>query len=123
MKSVSRRGRSEPLLGFGNGVAELDERVARDDVAVAGAEMRSLDCGERCDLLLQLEHDALRGLLADPRNGLEEGRVLAHDRASELAGRVAGDDRERHLRPDAADPEELLEELALGRLGETEELE
>ena len=52
----------------------------------------------------------------------EKVGVLAHDRAPQLGRRIAGDDGERHLRPDARDGEELLEELALLRVREAEEL-
>ena len=89
---------------------------------VAGAEMRCLDRGERRDLLLQLEHDSLRRLLTDPRDGLEESVVLADDGAPKLAGRVARHDRERHLGPDSRNGEQLLEELALVGVREAEEL-
>ena len=84
--------------------------------------------GERHDvvgaeLVLQLEHDPLRGLLADSRDGLEACRVAEHDRASQLTGRRAGDDGERDLRPDAAHAQQRGEELPLGRIGEAVELE
>src|SRR5581483_12185257 len=75
------------------------------------------------DLLLQLEHDALRRLLADPGDRLEPGRVLEHDRALQLAGARAGDDRERDLRADPGHREQLLEQLSLGRVGEAVQLE
>jgi hypothetical protein len=39
------------------------------------------------ELLLQLEHDPLRGLLADAGDRLEASRVAAHDRAAQLGGR------------------------------------
>ena len=74
------------------------------------------------ELLLQLEHDALGRLLADAGDRLEADGVLAHDRAAQLVGRRAGDDRERHLRADAVHAQELHEELALGALGEAVEL-
>jgi hypothetical protein len=91
-------------------------------VPVTGAKMRCLDRGERRDLLLQLEHDSLRRLLADPRNGLEESVVLANDGAPKLARRIAGHDRERDLGPDSRNREQLLEELALVLIREAEEL-
>src|SRR6185436_20950815 len=84
--------------------------------------MRRLDRRERCDLLLQLEHDSLRRLLADARNGLEERVVLTDDRATQLARRIARHDRERDLGPDSADGEQLLEKLALVGIGEAEKL-
>ena len=75
----------ESPLGVDHRVAELDERVARDDVAGCvpdRGEARLRDCA---DLLLELEHDALRGLLADPGDRLEAGMVAERDRLSELA--------------------------------------
>ena len=59
------------------------------------------DRHRRRELLLQLEHDALGRLLADAGDRLEARGVLAHDRAAQLVGGRAGDDRERDLRPDA----------------------
>ena len=111
-------GRRERAVGLDDGVAELEERVARDEV---GGAVRA-DLLEP-ELLLQLEHDALGGLLADARNRDEPGRVLEDDRAPQLGGRRAGDDQERDLRPDSGDRQQLLEELPLGRLGEAVELE
>src|SRR5690242_11352761 len=71
--------RGERLLGLADGVAELDERIARDEVRLGagGGGDRHRLVGE---LLLQLEHDPLGGLLADTRNRLEARRVLEHDR-------------------------------------------
>ena len=77
----------------------------------------------RAQLLLQLEHDPLRRLLADAGDGLEARRVLEHDRAPQLGSRRAGDDRQRHLRADPGDGEQVQEELPLGRVGEAVELE
>ena len=54
------------------------------------------------ELVLQLEHDAVGGLLADAGDRLETRGILADDRAAQLGGRRAGDDRERDLRADAA---------------------
>src|SRR5919205_1408856 len=65
----------QDALGVGHGVAELDERVAGNEVwRVATGRGRSLD--RAAELLLQLEHDALRGLLADAGDRLEALRVL-----------------------------------------------
>src|SRR5438477_10246531 len=56
---------SQRLLGLAERVAELDQRVARDKV-----RLRATGGGDRhrrvAELLLQLEHDALRRLLANP---------------------------------------------------------
>src|SRR5262245_5343005 len=84
--------------------------------------MRCLDLGERRDLLLQLEDYALRRLLPDPGNGLEERVVLADDRTAKFSGGVAGDDRERNLGAHTGDRQKLLEELALVGVSEAEEL-
>ena len=72
---------------------------------------------------LELQHDALRCLLPNPGNRLEAGDVLERDRATQLARRRAGDDRERYLRADAVHGQELGEELPLGGVDETVELE
>ena len=80
------------------------------------------DRAER-QLLLQLEHDALRGLQADAGDRLEALDVVARDRAAQLGRRRAGDDRERDLRADAVHAEQQLEELALVGRGEAEELQ
>ena len=102
-----------------SGVAELDEGVAGDEMAVA--------FGGRLDVAgqrpLQLEDDALRRLSPDAGNRLEPRRVLARDRAAQLGRRRARDDRERDLRADARDREQLLEELSLGGVGEAVQLE
>ena len=100
--------------------AELDERVAREQRAAASAAARR---SRRRQLLLQLEHDALRGLAADAGDRLEARGVVAHDRAAQLLRRRPGDDRERDLRPDARDAEQQLEQLALVGRGEAVELE
>ena len=71
----------ERALGVDERVAELDERVARDEVGRTRGGR--LERGRR-ELLLQLEHDALRGLAADARDRLEAGRVVERDRAAEL---------------------------------------
>ena len=115
-----RIGRGERLLGLGHRPAELDQRVARHRVRLAGDRRRLV---HRAELLLQLQHDALRGLLADPGDRLEAGRVVERDRAPQVARRRARDDRERDLRPDARDREQVLEQLALGGLAEAVELE
>src|SRR5579884_3641191 len=118
----ARVGGGERALGVGGRVAELDERVARDDMIVP------LDGRDRRDrhgreLLLQLEHDPLGGLLADAGDRLEARGVLAHDRAAQLLGRGTRHDRERHLRADTVHREELDEELALAPVGEAVELQ
>ena len=75
------------------------------------------------DFLLQLEHDALRRLLADARDRLEARGVLEHDRPAQLGGRGARDDRQRDFGADAGHGEQLLEQLTLGRLRKTVELQ
>ena len=75
------------------------------------------------ELLLELQHDPVRRLLADAGDRLEARGVLARDRAAQFGRRRAGDDRERDLRPDAAHGEELDEQLALAPVGEAVELE
>ena len=58
----------------------------------------------RAELLLQLEHHALRGLQPDAGDRLEALHVVAGDRAAELRRRRPRDDRERDLRPDPETP-------------------
>src|SRR5262249_12804137 len=107
----------ERALGVHERPAELDERVA-------GEQRAARRRGEpRPGLLLQLEHDALGCLATDAGDRLEARRVFARDRAAELVGRRAGDDRERDLRPDSGDPEQELEQLALLGRGEPVQLE
>src|SRR5438876_512173 len=74
--------------------------------------------GDRAELFLQLEHDALRGLLADPGNRLEARGVLERDCPAQVGSGRAGHDRQRDLRADSGDGQQVLEELALGRLAE-----
>ena len=109
-------------LGVEQRPAELDERIAGDDVLLAGAVGRGRERGIS-ELLLQLEHDPLRRLLPDAGNRLEPRRVAAHDRAAQVDDRRARDDRERDLRPDPAHGEQLHEELTLAPIGEAVELE
>src|SRR4051795_10044673 len=110
------------LLGLADRVAQLDERVARDQMrlrpARGGDRYRSV-----AELLLQLQHDPLGRLLADAGNRLEARGVLEDNGAPKLGGGRAGDDRERNLRPHAVHRQELHEQLALGRLGEAVELQ
>src|SRR5207253_2682929 len=104
----------EALLGFGEGEAELDEGVASDHVRARRAGDRGDRLGgDRAELLLQLHHDALGDLAADAGDRLEALRVVERYGAAQLRRRRAGDDREGDLRPDARDPEQELEELAL----------
>ena len=89
-------------------------------VAASRRPARQSSAGE---LLLQLEHDPLRRLAADAGDRLEARVVVARDRAAQLGGRRAGDDRERDLRPDARDAEQQLEQLALVGRREAVELQ
>ena len=110
--------RGQHRLGVDERVAELDKGVAGDEMAVAFR--RRLDRRARP---LQLEDDALRRLSPDAGNRLEARRVLTRDRAAKLGRRRARDDRERDLRADARDREQLLEELSLCGVGEAVQLE
>src|SRR4051794_17621896 len=108
----------ERPVGVEQRPTQLDKRVARR--RVDGSAGGVVDDAE---LLLQLQHDALRRLAADPRDRLEPRRVLSRDRARELAGWRTADDRERDLRADAVHAQEELEQLALGAGREPVELE
>src|SRR4051794_26270236 len=112
----------ESLLCLPHGVAELDERVARDEMRLRARRRR--DRHRRiAELFLQLEHDALGRLPADAGNRLEAGGVLEHDRSAKLGRRRTGHDRERDLRPDAVDRQQLNEQLALAGLREAVKLQ
>ena len=110
---------------------DLGERALRVDEAEAELDsasraIRSLAAGRvdgRAELLLQLEHDPLRGLLADAGDRLEARRVVERDRAPQLGRGRAGDDRERDLGPDAVDAQQVDEEVALLGGPEAVELE
>ena len=77
----------------------------------------------RAELVGELDHDALRDLASDPGDRLEAGEVAAGDRAAQLLARRGRDDRERHLRADARDGEQQLEERALVGVGEPVQLQ
>ena len=118
-----RIDRRQRLLRLEHRPTELDEGIAGSQV-----HGRARSAGDRdgilgAELLLQLEHDPLGGLLADAGDRLEARRVLEHDRAAQVGGRRAGDDRERDLRPDPGHREQVQEELPLGRVGEAVELQ
>src|SRR5436190_24173930 len=97
-------------------VGERREQVAAQIVAGGGGVRRSA-AGGRAErqAILQLEADALRGFLADAGNARQARDVLRADRAHQLAGIDAGQDRERQLRADAADRDQALEQILLER--------
>ena len=113
----------EQLLGLQRRVAEVDQAVAGE------ARGRRRRRGQRRDLLLeragdllaQLDDDPLRGPLADPGHRLEALGVAGGDRPQQLARRAAGERRDRDLGPDAADRDQLAEEVALLLGGEAVE--
>ena len=63
--------------------------------------------------ILQLEHDALRRLLADAGNRGEPREVAPLDRAQQLLRLDPRQHRQRDLRTDAADADQPLEQLLL----------
>ena len=92
-------------------------RARRDD----GRERR---LGRRAELLLQLEHDPLGGLLADPGDRLEARVVAERDRPAQLARRASR--RRRRARPSGPIPLTVSrcdEQLALRGVGEPVELQ
>src|SRR5204863_8727752 len=104
-------------------VAELDQRIARDQVWLR-LERSGLGCfADRTELLLELHDYPLRCLLADAGNSQEARGVLQCDGAAQLVRRRAGDDCKRHLRADTLHREKELEQLALGLLRECTELQ
>jgi hypothetical protein len=97
---------SASALGVEQRPTELHQSVPRSK-AVATSETR---VREFC---LELQHNTLRSLQPDPGDGLEALHVVARDRATELSGSRARDDRQRHLRPHAVHAQQKLEQLAL----------
>ena len=69
--------------------------------------------GQRADLVLEVDHDALGGLPADPGDAREQRVVGRRDRPPDLVGRVAGHDRQRGLGADAGHAQQQLEQLPL----------
>ena len=81
-------GAGERAFRLDGRVAELDERVPRHEVGRAlGHDLLEPH------LLLQLEDDALSGLLPHSGDGQEARGVAEDDRAPQLRRRRAGDDR------------------------------
>src|SRR5262249_53716299 len=104
-------------------VAELDERIARDEVRLRLEWSGLGSFTDRTELLLQLHDHPLRRLLTDAGNRQEARGVLQRNGPAQLVRRRAGHDRERDLRADTRHREEQLEQLALGGLGKGEELQ
>ena len=106
-------------------VAEVDQR--RQQIAaqiVAGRGLVGLSGGRRRgqrQAVLQLQPDALGGLLADAGNARQARDVLRADRADQIAGIDSRQHRQRELRADAADRDQPLEEVLLERGGKAVE--
>ena len=116
----------EQLLGLDQGVAEVHEPVAGERARVvvgAGCERRHALLELAGDLLAQLDDHPLGGPLADPGHGLEALRVAGGDRAQQLAGRAAREDRDRDLGADPRDRGQVAEQVALLLGGEAVELD
>ena len=69
-------------LGVDERVAELDERVTGDEMAGRVRDGCERRLERRAELLLELQHDAFRRLLADPGDRLEARVVAERDRLS-----------------------------------------
>ena len=120
----SLQGAVDAALGLGPRVAEVHE--GGDEVVLRGGGRRrrrrgSLGGGEALHLVLQLEDEALGGLLADPGDAGEAGDVARAQGGDEVRGLDAGEDGEGELGPDAGDGDEPLEEGLLRRGEEAEE--
>ena len=112
----------EGALGLDERVAELDERVAGDEVPVAAP---AVGAASTPTPTFSFSSSTTRCAVFLPIPGIASNRAVS---SSTIARRSSsadepGDDRERDLRPDAADGEQVLEQLALGRVGEPVELE
>ena len=104
--------------------AEAEQAVARQRARVVGGSAPDHDllAHPAGHLLAQLDDHALGGALADPRHGLEAGRVARGDGVEQLARPAAREHREGDLRPDALDADQHQEELALGLGREAEQV-
>src|SRR6266702_3786206 len=107
-------------------VAQADEspRELIEGIATrpgGGARGRHLRQGE--ELLLQLDHEPLRGLLADARHLGQAPDIALGHRPRQLARLDAGEDVLRRTRPDVLHPDELVEDLLLLLGREAEQLE
>src|SRR5947207_10534601 len=108
-------------------IAQVLER--RDEVVAQTIGARPLFLGARvgwrdiAEAILQLEHDALRGLLPDPWNPGEARDVGALHGDDELAAFDAREHRDGELRPDAADADQALEQQLFERREESKELQ
>ena len=110
----------ERPLGVEHRVAELDERIAGGQVV---ARRRPAARPGRSPIF-SFSSSTTRCAVFLPIPGIASNRAVSSStiaRRSSADGR-AGDDRERHLRPDAADRDQVLEQLALRRVGEPVEL-
>ena len=100
--------------------AELDQRVARDGVRL---RRRSASARPSCRASPSARaRPAARSSCRSPGSPRSAPCPRARSRGAGRPGR-AGHDRQRDLRPDAGDGEQMLEQLALGGLGEAVELE
>ena len=94
-------GVGEQRLRLGGRVAELEQAVAGQQARVVAARGRgspTVASAGDADLLAQLDDDPLGRALADPRHGLEAGRVARRERRDQVARRAAGQDGQRDLR-------------------------
>ena len=106
-------------------VAELDERVAGDDVRDVGASRHGRGATTSSLPSFSLSSRTMRSAVFLPIPGIawkRAGSPSAIARRSS-SGERARDDGERNLRPDAAHTEEVDEELALRSVGEPVELQ
>ena len=77
---------------------------------------RSFPLGRDAQLVLQLEHDPLRGLFSDTADFGNCGDVPRDDGSLEHFGRKPAQDGESNLRPDPCDVmEQEAEQIALAR--------
>ena len=81
-----RIGAGERLLGLGQ---RQPSSTSASRATACGLPAIGVGSSIVAELLLQLEHDALRGLLADPGDRLEAGGVLERDRAAQVGRRTS----------------------------------
>src|SRR6185503_5298002 len=110
-------------VGHGDAVGKLRDRCGCFALAVTERDERMHDIRRRrrqpgdaahvrklaAELVLQLEQQPLGGLLADARHARQTCRLLQRDRLRELGDRQPRQQRQRDLRPDAVDLQQLAE--------------
>jgi hypothetical protein len=112
------------LLGYGAGVAEVDEggeSVVAGGTVVGASGGGGDGDGQIVEFVFEFEDYALGGFFADAGDAGKGGVVTGADGGDEAVGGDAAEDRDGELGADAADGEKLFEEAFFLGFGEAEE--